>query len=294
LTPYPRRYALTLSFCPQSLAKPASLTVTRGHAWINSPEPPRASAAAGVVLAPTSDNPNAFWMGLPNSRYSIKSLQQGQWRPFPQRRNEWLINWVKGRFKIDEQRIVGSIGCWGMMEIERPDIYAFLHGWGQPEVTKGFQCWGRSQLWGPREVYANRPKQDNPWYRTTDKYTQRSQFGDGKSNGKATDAGKGETAFHADEKDALSHRCGGVEIIDEVTQGLTPRKCRKFKPTAGQALKWTCTAVANTGKNVKAGAPAVEGKVLGSGSIKADRYGLATIRRMPMVKGRQRVVIRRK
>jgi len=165
MTPYPRRYLLTLSYCRKSLVEPASLTVTRGHAWINTPESPRASASKGVVLAPTGDNPNAFWMGLPNNRYSLKPRSRTQWRPWPQMRNEWLIGWVKGKFSIDDNHIVGSIGCWGMMEIERPDIYAYIHGWGLPEVTKGFQAWGRSGVWGGPGAYADAPKKWNPYWR---------------------------------------------------------------------------------------------------------------------------------
>ncbi len=165
MTAYPRRYLLTVSYCPQAMAKAAPLTVTRGHAWRNTPEPPGPAARSGVVLAPTGDNPNAFWMGLPTFYHNLRGRFQSKWRPWPQMRNEWLIHWLKRKFQIDEERIVGSIGCWGMMEIERADIYSFLHGWGQPEVTKGFQCWGRSGVWGGPAAYAGRPKDENPYWR---------------------------------------------------------------------------------------------------------------------------------
>ena len=62
-------------------------------------------------------------MGIPDSYYTLKSKEQGQWRPQEQMRNDVLIRWVKGKFPIDDNRIVGEIGCWGMMEIERNDLY---------------------------------------------------------------------------------------------------------------------------------------------------------------------------
>jgi len=165
LSPYPKRYDVVLSFCPQTMTKPAPLTVTRGHAWITTPEPPGAGPHEGVFLAPSPDNPCAFWMGIPNSYYNLRSREQARWRPDTQQRNELLIRWVRSKLPIDESRIVGSIGCWGMMEFERADLYAYLHGWGQPEMTKGFQAWGRAQIWGAPHIYEGRPQQENPWWR---------------------------------------------------------------------------------------------------------------------------------
>jgi hypothetical protein len=53
-----------------------------------------------------------------------------------------------------------------MMEIERADLYADLHGWGLPEITKGFQAWQRAcAVWGAPAVYEDRPKEENPFYR---------------------------------------------------------------------------------------------------------------------------------
>ncbi len=165
LSPYPKRYDVVLSFCRQTMLRPAPLTVTRGHAWITTPEPPGPGPHQGVYLAPSPDNPCAFWMGIPNSYYNLKSRRQARWRPTTQLRNDLLIEWVRSKLPIDPDRIVGSIGCWGMMEIERAELYAYLHGWGQPEMTKGFQAWGRAQIWGPPQLYAGRPKEENPWYR---------------------------------------------------------------------------------------------------------------------------------
>jgi len=147
------------------MLKPAPLIVTRGHAWVTVPEPPRAGPNEEVYLAPSPNNPCPFWMGIPNSYYNLRSREQARWRPDTQERNELLIKWVKSKFNIDDNRVVGAIGCWGMMEIERPDLYAYLHGWGQPEMTKGFQAWGRAQIWGSPHIYQRRPKAENPWYR---------------------------------------------------------------------------------------------------------------------------------
>ena len=166
LTPYPKRYDVVLSFCPKTMVKPAPLSFSRGHAWVNSPEFPGPGPYQSIIAATTGDDPNAFWMGLTNHQYTLKDWRQAIWRPWPQLRLDALYEWVKKSHAIDEQRVTSAIGCWGMMEIERGDRYAMLDGWGMPELTKGFQCWGRAQgAWGPREIYADRPKQENPWVR---------------------------------------------------------------------------------------------------------------------------------
>lgn len=53
-----------------------------------------------------------------------------------------------------------------MMEIERPDLYAMIHGYGQPGMTEGFQCWNRARgVWGPPETYEGREDKWNPYKR---------------------------------------------------------------------------------------------------------------------------------
>ncbi len=359
MTPYPRRYLLTVSYCPQTLAKPAPLTVTRGHAWINTPEPPGPAARKGIILAPSGDNPNAFWMGLPDSYHSLRNIRQGRWRPWPQMRNEFLIRWLGKKFQIDEDRITGSIGCWGMMEIERPDIYAFLHGWGEPEVTKGFQCWGRAHVWGSPDDYADRPKEENPFYRQdygrwaredpareTPFFQMHTGWGahftemgwppfprfyramidarrpfcahwkaqhrpvirrnqsvpafgnctlDGMpGNGDRAHGqgfGAGINSYLTWDSESIVDEPARWEMtvilddgapLGECRVDLTPRKCRKFKPAAGTKLAWTCRTGAKG-----------DGEPLGSATIVADKWHLATIRQMRMLKGPQRVVIAR-
>ena len=52
-----------------------------------------------------------------------------------------------------------------MWEIKRADLYAYIHGWGMPEVTKGFQCWNWARgAWGAPEAYQGKPNDQNPFY----------------------------------------------------------------------------------------------------------------------------------
>jgi hypothetical protein len=120
-----------------------------------------------LVLTHTLDLPIAFRMGVADFHYNLRSPEQAEWQPWPMRRQESLIGWVARQFPIDRDRIAVSMQAWGMMEIERPDLYAIIHGYGQPEVTKGFQCWNRARgVWGDPNVYASRPETENPFLRS--------------------------------------------------------------------------------------------------------------------------------
>jgi len=166
LAPRPLRYDVAVAYCPDLLAKPARLTVARGHAWGSKPEPPRPRKTAGLYLSHSSEWPNAFWMGINDAYGTLKGRGQGRWQPFPQRRQEALIRWVTRNWRVDTSRIVAAIGAWGMMEIERPGVYCCLVGWGLPEVTKGFQAWDRAVGgWGPPGLYAARPAAQDPYRR---------------------------------------------------------------------------------------------------------------------------------
>ncbi len=166
LSAYPRRYDVAVGFCPQTMEKPAALAITR-EAWNYPIRMPRPEPRKDVVLAHTMDLPIAFRMGPNDSHYSLKSFRQGKWRLWPMRRQEALIEWMTERFGIDPNRITVGMGAWGMAEIERPDLYAMIHGYGQPEVTKGFQCWNRAQgVWGPPSTYAGRPAEEDPFLRS--------------------------------------------------------------------------------------------------------------------------------
>jgi len=166
LSAVPLCYDVVVGFCPERLKRPASLYIHRGHSWIETPEPAEPRPTDGIDLAHCSDYPNAFWMGINDAHGTLKGIDEGRWQPFPQRRQEALIEWLDRQFGIDRERIVAALGAWGMMEFERPDLYARVHGWGMPEVTKGFQAWQRAcGVWGNPAAYANRPKEENPFWR---------------------------------------------------------------------------------------------------------------------------------
>lgn len=165
LSHIPLCYDVVVGFCPERLKKPAPLYIHRGHSWIIEPEPVNPRLTDGLDLAHCSDSPNAFWMGINAACQTLMGVEQGQWQPFPQRRQEALIEWLDRQCGVDRDRIVAALGAWGMMEFTKPDIYAWLHGWGMPEVTKGFQAWQRAcGVWGGVEAYANRPNEENPFW----------------------------------------------------------------------------------------------------------------------------------
>jgi len=166
LSPRPLRYDVAVAFCPELLADPAPLIVTRGHAWDSRPEPPGPHRTSALYLSHSSEWPNAFWMGVNDAYGTLKGVRQGRWQPFPQRRQEALIRWAQRQWRVDRTRVVGAIGAWGMMEIERGGLYSRLVGWGLPEVTKGFQAWDRAVgAWGPPAAYAGRPDEEDPYVR---------------------------------------------------------------------------------------------------------------------------------
>ncbi len=163
--PRPMRYDFAVGYCPQTLARPAPLTFTRGHTWGPNPEMPRPEPRPGVVMSMSTDQPNGFWTGINDARNTLKGIEEGTWRPFTHNRQEILIRWAQKKFVIDPQRIIGSIGAWGMWEIKRGDLYSYIDGWGMPEVTKGFQCWNWARgAWGPPEAYQGKPNGENPFY----------------------------------------------------------------------------------------------------------------------------------
>jgi hypothetical protein len=166
LSAYPRRYDVAVGFCPQTVAKSPALTIVR-ESWNYPIRMPRPTARKGIVMGHTLDVPIGFRMGCAGFHHNLKSPRQARWRPWPMRRQEALVEWLTTEYAIDRRRISVSMGAWGMMEIERPDLYALIHGYGQPEVTKGFQCWNRANgIWGAPDVYKGRPDRENPFFRS--------------------------------------------------------------------------------------------------------------------------------
>ncbi|MGB2822928.1 MAG: hypothetical protein WBF17_18235, partial [Phycisphaerae bacterium] len=166
LAPVPMCYDVVVGYCPQKRATPAPVHINRGHSWIHTAEPVGPDHTDRIDLAHCCDHPNAFWMGINDAAGTLKGIEEGKWQPFPMRRQQALLEWLDREFKIDRERITAALGAWGMMEIERADLYADMHGWGLPEISKGFQAWQRAcGVWGPPAAYQQRPKEDNPFYR---------------------------------------------------------------------------------------------------------------------------------
>jgi len=67
---------------------------------------------------------------------------------------------------------------------------------------------------------------------------------------------------------------------DACTVDLTPRHLKAFKPTPGEAFKWSNTSVAT-------------GKEVASGTVKADKWARVTIPKIAVTKGKNRIKIQR-
>jgi len=67
---------------------------------------------------------------------------------------------------------------------------------------------------------------------------------------------------------------------DSCTVDVTPRHCKRFEAKRGERFRWTNTSVA-------------DGKEIQSGRVTADEWGRATLRRVTVMKGRNRLTLRR-
>ncbi len=358
-----------LGYCVETLERPASLTFIRGHTWGPNPEMPRPVTRKGLVVSMSTDNPNGFWTGINDARETLKGIEEGQWKPFTHNRQEAIIRWIQSQFAIDPQRIYSAIGAWGMWEIRRADLYAYIHGWGMPEVTKGFQCWNWARgAWGPPEAYAEKPDNQNPFYLqdvtrwvledpsrqlpflalhtgwgahftemgwppfprfiralmdtkqpfcmqskaldtalkqgliefrrdqsvpafgncSLDDNLGNGELGTGIAFGQANGYLLWESKTIVDEPGLYeitillfagdSHGRGRAPL-DECTVDLTPRKCQKFKPPKGSSCHWANTAVS-------------DGKIIQSGTIRVDQFGLATLRALRVTTSNHRISLR--
>ena len=165
LAPRPLRYDVAVGFCPQAMARPTPLTITRGHFTNPGPEMPGPARRRGLVMAHSAEQPyHGVWTGVSDAEYNLKGVAEGSWQPFCQRRQELLVRWMQERWEVDPARISLCTGSWGMWELRRGDLYAYMHGWGMPEISKGFQCWHWANgVWGPHVVYARKPDAENPF-----------------------------------------------------------------------------------------------------------------------------------
>ena len=163
LSPWPARYDVAVWFCPEIMAKPAPLDIPR-FGWNKWPRPPDPRRTTGIGMVPTSDHPVNFRTGLHDAIGTLKGFDGGTWKPFFSNRQAALIAWMCATWPIDKNRISAGLGCWGMQEIKRGDLYARIYGGGLPEVTKGWQAWQRAcGIWGHPRMYQGRPDQENPY-----------------------------------------------------------------------------------------------------------------------------------
>jgi len=163
LSPWPARYDVVVGHCPELIEKPAALRIHRGD-WNSWPTPPAPHSTNAVHMSHTGDQPVDFRSGLHDSVCTIKGFDQGKWQPFHTNRQAALIKWMASRWPIDTNRIRVDMGSWGMMETKEGHLYAMIRGWGEPELTKGFQAWERALgIWGAPELYKGRPDGENPY-----------------------------------------------------------------------------------------------------------------------------------
>jgi hypothetical protein len=163
LSPWPARYDVVVGYCPDLLAKPADLHIYR-YGWNSWPTPPGPQPTTAIHMSHTGDQPVDFRAGLHDSIGTIKGFDQGRWQPFHSNRQVALVKWMSARWAVDPNRLSVDMGAWGMMEIKYGHLYAMIRGWGEPELTKGFQCWDRARgIWGVPELYKGRPDDENPY-----------------------------------------------------------------------------------------------------------------------------------
>jgi hypothetical protein len=91
------------------------------------------------------------------------------------------------------------------------------------------------------------------------------------------------TRDHVDEKDAWQMIVWvvGTSPEDRCTVDVTPRRRRQFKPRRGERFKWTNTDLAS-------------GRIVQSGTVTADKWGLVTVRGVMVHRERNRLRIERR
>ena len=78
---------------------------------------------------------------------------------------------------------------------------------------------------------------------------------------------------------------------DLCTVDITPRRCQAFKPKPGESFKWTNTQLP---PEPKKGEKPADAKLVASGTVTADQWGLLTLKAVKVTKARHRVRIERK
>ncbi len=163
MSPWPARYDVVVGSPDPKPKEPTALSIVKGG-WNSYPYGPNPRRSGGIHMSHTSDQPIEFRCGLHDAIGTIKGFDRGKWQPFHGRRQDAIVEWVCANWRVDRNRIAVHMGAWGWHEFKRGDLYAYVDGWVQPEMTKGFLSWGWAcRAWGEPKMYKGRPDEENAW-----------------------------------------------------------------------------------------------------------------------------------
>jgi len=139
----------------------------------------------------------------------------------------------------------------------------------------------------PREQYETEKAEVKAWNKAHPKQKRRYDRYDGDQSGLSNGYLYWDTA-EAHVVDAPDRWAMVLWLIDDApedacTVDVTPRRCRGFRPQPGQKLTWTNFRRDGDGW-----------KQIDTGTVKADRWGLVTVGKVRVTKGRNRLLIERK
>ncbi len=236
-----------------------------------------------------------------------------------------LIDWVLANPRAELPYVWCQVACgghdteigwppyprfmWAMMQSKQPFVYCAASGVAVPEALKRGQIVIRRDRSTP--AFANCSLDDNV----------------GEGDRRSGDALGGqvngwvmwdcESIEDTADRYAITLWIGPRCPLPEGALDMTPRRCQKFKPKPGAEFTWTnallparaaespgggqpkrATPPAAVAKKGPAkppeGAAAKPAKVVRSGQAVADRYGLVTIEKLVVTKGKHRITIRRR
>jgi len=133
----------------------------------------------------------------------------------------------------------------------------------------------------PEEVAAEK-KDIEEWNRRNPRRKRKLDIYDGDSAGQVNLYLYWETDDVVDEPDRWEMTIGLVKKAtrDGCIADITPRRCQEFRSEPGQKVRWTNTSLA-------------DGKEVQSGEAVADRWGLVTLEKVAVGKGKNRIKITR-
>ncbi len=186
---------------------------------------------------------------------------------------------------------VGDMGPWAWQE-----LYRALHDTKRAFTARWGDCWagsppagdmaGQIKLHQSLPAFRNCSLDDNPGDGAFDVGAVGS---DGDPSGNINGYQFWETDSIVDEPDRWEmtvylydgDKYGrGRAPADACTTDLTPRRCQRFRAKPGEQLKWTNTSLKDN-------------RVVQKGTAEADRWGLVTVEKLIVSKGRNRIRIRR-